>query len=221
MNIKWSEMNKLLQLQIKKESTFPQGIDTLLDLRNSLFEEITAFKNDLDKKDFSAMPFMNAKGYHNKTIAYSLWHIFRIEDIVAHTLIKGDEQVFFSGDYQKKTASPIITTGNELAKEQISDFSEKLDLNALYNYITEVKDKTDVLLKELSFSDLKRKITDNDRKRLVELNVVSGDENAVWLIDYWCSKDIRGLVQMPFSRHWIMHVEASLRIEEKLKKQRF
>lgn len=221
MNSKWSEMNKLLQLQLKKESTFFQGIDTLFDLRNSLFEEITAFKNDLDKKDFSAMPFMNAKGYHNKTIAYSLWHIFRIEDIVAHTLIKGDEQVFFSGDYQKKTSSPIITTGNELAKEQISDFSEKLDLDALYNYITEVKDKTDVLLKELSFSDLKRKITDNDRKRLVELNVVSGDENAVWLIDYWCSKDVRGLVQMPFSRHWIMHVEASLRIEEKLKKQRF
>ena len=221
MNSKWSEMNKLLQLQLKKESTFPQGIDTLLDFRNSLFEEITSFKNNLDKKDFSAMPFMNAKGYHNKTIAYSLWHIFRIEDIVAHTLIKGDEQVFFSGDYQIKTTSPIITTGNELAKEQISDFSEKLDLDALYNYITEVKDKTDVLLKELSFSDLKRKITDNDRKRLVELNVVSGDENAVWLIVYWCSKDIRGLVQMPFSRHWIMHVEASLRIEEKLKKQRF
>lgn len=221
MNSKWSEMNKLLQLQLKKESTFSQGIATLLDLRNLVFEEITAFKNDLDKKEFSAMPFMNANGYHNKTIAYSLWHIFRIEDIVAHTLIKGDEQVFFSGDYQKKTASSIITTGNELAKAQISEFSEKLDLNALYNYITEVKDKTDVLLKELSFSDLKRKITDNDRKRLVELNVVSNDENAVWLIDYWCNKDVGGLVQMPFSRHWIMHVEASLRIEEKLKKQRF
>lgn len=46
----------------------------------------------------------------------------------------------------------------------------------------------------------------------------STDENAVWLIDYWCQKDARGLIQMPFSRHWIMHIEASLRIRNKLKK---
>ena len=45
------------------------------------------------------MPFANAKGYHNKTIAYSIWHIARIEDIVAHTLIANDEQVFFSGNW--------------------------------------------------------------------------------------------------------------------------
>ena len=43
------------------------------------------------------------------------------------------------------------------------------------------------------------------------------DENAVWLIDYWCNKDVRGLIQMPFSRHWIMHIEACLRILNKLK----
>lgn len=42
--------------------------------------------------------------------------------------------------------------------------------------------------------------------------------NAAWLIDYWCGKDLRGLVQMPFSRHWIMHIEAALRIAGKLRK---
>lgn len=42
--------------------------------------------------------------------------------------------------------------------------------------------------------------------------------NAAWLIDYWCDKDFRGLVQMPFSRHWIMHIEAALRIAGKLRK---
>ncbi len=42
------------------------------------------------------------------------------------------------------------------------------------------------------------------------------DESAIWLIDYWCNKDVRGLIQMPFSRHWIMHIEACLRIENKI-----
>ena len=48
------------------------------------------------------MPFINAKGYHNKTLAYSLWHVFRIEDIVVHTHILNDEQIFVAKDYQKK-----------------------------------------------------------------------------------------------------------------------
>ena len=79
---------------------------------------------------------------------------------------------------------PIITTGNELIKEQISDFSRRLNLQELYSYITEVKDST--------------------------------EENAVWLIDYWCNKDIRGLIKMPFSRHWIMHIEACIHILNKI-----
>ena len=54
------------------------------------------------------------------------------------------------------------------------------------------------------------------KEELKSLNVVSEDENAIWLIDYWCNKDIRGLIQMPFSRHWIMHVEACLRIKNKI-----
>lgn len=74
--------------------------------------------------DFCAMPYMNANGYHNKTIAYSIWHVFRIEDIVAHSLIVGDEQIFFTGDYQKRIKLPIMTTGNELVKGEIKVFSK-------------------------------------------------------------------------------------------------
>lgn len=48
------------------------------------------------------------------------------------------------------------------------------------------------------------------------MNVVNDNEKAIWLIDYWCNKDIRGLIQMPFSRHWIMHTEACLRIKNKI-----
>ena len=68
----------------------------------------------------------------------------------------------------------------------------------------------------LSFEDLKRPIPP-ERKELLELlNVVSRDEEAFWLVDYWCKRDVRGLIQMPFSRHWIMHTEACLRIQNKL-----
>ena len=215
MNKEWSEMNKTMQLQIKKKDTFSTGIDTLLELRRTLMEQIVQFRNELTDADFYAMPYMNAKGYHNKTIAYSLWHIFRIEDIVAHSLIANDEQIFFKGDYQSRIKSPIVTTGNELVKEEIKEFSKKLSIEELYNYITDVDGATTQILKTLTYSDMKEKISDDRRKQLETLNVVSTDENAYWLIDYWCGKDVKGLIQMPFSRHWIMHIEACLKIRDK------
>ncbi|MFA9375291.1 MAG: phage head-tail adapter protein [Lachnotalea sp.] len=217
MNREWSELNKSVQLQIKKKETFTQGINTLLVLRKKLMQQMQQFKDKLSVDDFSTMPYINANGYHSKTIAYSLWHIFRIEDIVVHSLISDDEQIFFEYNYQKRTKSQTITTGNELVKEQIGNFSKQLCIDELYQYITDVDKSTTKILKSLTFDNMKIKITEDKKRNLQMLNVVSKDENAYWLIDYWCSKDIRGLIQMPFSRHWIMHVEACLRIESKLK----
>ncbi|MBP3337870.1 MAG: phage head-tail adapter protein [Lachnospiraceae bacterium] len=215
MNREWAEMNKTIQLQIKKKDTFSLGIDTLIKLRKLLMENIMKFNTELSLDDFSAMPYVNAKGYHNKTIAYSLWHIFRIEDIVAHSLIADDEQIFFKGDYQKRINSPIITTANELVAEQIRDFSKELCIEELYNYIDDVDKSTTKILKKLTYSDSKTKMIDDKRQKLEKLNVVSRDDNAYWLIDYWCKKDVKGLIQMPFSRHWIMHIEACLKIRDK------
>lgn len=218
MNKEWSEQNKTMQEQLKKAGTFNDGIETLFRLRSTIMQVILSFKDELSKDAFCAMPYINAKGYHNKTIAYSLWHIFRIEDIVAHTLINDDEQIFFSGGYQQRINSPIITTGNELVKQEITDFSIRLDTDELYSYISEVKSSTEKIVSGMSYEMLRKKLPPERREKLTALNVVSSDENAVWLIDYWCGKDIRGLIQMPFSRHWIMHAEACLRIKDKLNK---
>ena len=123
MNKEWSELNKRMQVQLRKEQTFSDGIETLIALRRKVMDEMLRMKRELLTEDFSRM---------------------------------------------------------------------------------------------LTFRDMKRKFDEEDKGRLRSLEVVSTDEHASWLIDYWCEKDVRGLVQMPFSRHWIMHVEASLRIENNL-----
>lgn len=95
-------------------------------------------------------------------------------------------------------------------------FSQKLSIEELYNYIIDVDKSTTQILRAMTFGDIKQTISDEKRAHLERLNVVSTDENAYWLIDYWCGKDIRGLIQMPLSRHWIMHIEACLKIRDKL-----
>lgn len=216
MNREWAEKNKKMQELIGKEKTFPEGIEVLLELRKELFEQITSIVREYPAEAFWQMPFAGAEGYHSKTLVYSIWHVFRIEDIVAHSMILQDEQVLFREHWLKKTKSPIITTGNELQGEQIAEFSKKLDVKAVFEYAKAVMNSTNELLKGLEYKELKRKFTDADKEKLIVGNYVSTDENAFWLIDYWCGKDIKGLIKMPFSRHWIMHIEAMCRISNKL-----
>lgn len=101
-----------------------------------------------------------------------------------------------------------------MENEEIRVFSEQLNISELYHYMEEVYQNTNQMISELTFEQLKTSIPKEYKERLVKSKVVS--DRASWLIDYWCDKDIRGLIQMPFSRHWIMHVEACLRIEEKI-----
>ena len=216
MDKDWAEKNKEMQKLLSKEATFKEAVQKLIEFREELFQQITWIVEGYPDEAFYQMPFAGAKGYHSKTLAYSIWHIFRIEDIVAHEMIAEDEQILFRSGYLDATGSPIITTGNELEGEDIAGFSKKLNVKELYRYAKAVKESSDMILLQLQYKDLKKKFTEETKRRLIDTKCVSEDENAFWLIDYWCGKDIKGLIQMPFSRHWIMHIEAMRRIKNKL-----
>ena len=160
MDINWSVMNKDMQALIAKKATFGSGIEKLLELRKSLFDQITQIVSTYPQEAFWQMPFAGAEGYHSKTLAYSIWHIFRIEDIVAHEMIAEDQQILFNRGFAEAIHSPIITTGNELVGEEIETFSKQLNIQALYRYVQEVMQSTDRILTGLEYSDLKRKFGD-------------------------------------------------------------
>jgi len=215
MNKDFSALNKLMQDNLKKEFTFSDGIKNLLQLRNNLMEEIDLIFQTTGQEKFFALPFPKSKGNSNATIAWSIYHIFRIEDIVCNSLINNQTQIFFEKNFQNRMNSSIITTGNELSNEQMIEFSKVLNIQELYNYAKLVKENSEKMILEISYEETKLKIPEEKKEYLKSLNVVSLNESSSWLIDYWCGKNIRGLLQMPFSRHWIMHVEACLKIKNK------
>lgn len=217
MNLSWSELNKNIQTELKKKETFSQGINSLIFLRNEIFTVVENLFSDLSQNDFSLLLFPKSKGNDNATIAWSIFHLFRIEDIVCNSLIKNQQQIFFQNEYDKRLNSKIITTGNEFTNEQMIDFSKELNIKELFTYAKEVKLNSDKMILELNYESLKTKIPEERKIQLQKLNVVSSDENSFWLIDYWCNKNFLGLLQMPFSRHWIMHIEACLKIRDKQK----
>lgn len=216
MNKDLSILFKEIQVKIKKKATFREAITLLIKFRKDLVNKLDELRNDLTENDFSKMPYLNAKGYHNKTIAYSIYHLSRIEDIVSNSLISEQDEIFFVNNYQTKLHSKIITTGNELIKEDIGSFSKDLVIDVLYSYLHEVVNTTNKLLETLTYEDSLMRIKDEEKNSVIDLHVVSENEEANWLIDYWCNKNIQGLILMPFSRHWLMHIDASLRIKDKI-----
>jgi|GEM_PF-7130338 len=56
MNKEWSEMNKKMQKQLNK-TTFKEGINLLLELREMLMQEMISWKDELEEKDYYAISF--------------------------------------------------------------------------------------------------------------------------------------------------------------------
>ena len=65
---------------------------------------------------------------------------------------------FFTDDYIKRINAPIITTGNELNGDEISEFSSTLNLKELYNYAKEVMESTNNIIRKLEYKDLKKNL---------------------------------------------------------------
>lgn len=216
MNKEWSNLNKEFQTLISKKTTFSKGINKIFELRKNIYDKVMTVYNEFPLEGYCKQPFVNNPGYDSKTMAYSIYHIIRIEDIVLSRLLKKEEEIYIRNNYQKKMNSSIRTTGNELIGSEIEMFSRNLDIKELMNYFTDVYKESNEYIKGLEFNTLKNIIDEHKITYLLESGSVSHSEEAIWLIDYWCSKDVLGLLKMPFSRHWIMHVEAFLRIKNKL-----
>lgn len=204
---------KDFQNNIKRKDTFSEGINSLIELRKYLKEIIDYIFLVCKKADFSKMPISK-----DKTIGYYLYHLTRIEDITCNTLILDSKEIFFENKYDKLINSHIITTGNELNRQELIDFSSKLNIDQLKKYIDDVYNNTNEMIKKITFEESKLRVLDERKTKLIDSDVVSQDENAFWLVDYWCKKTYAGLMLMPFSRHHMLHLGGCLRIINKIKK---
>lgn len=61
MKKSWSDLNKLMQTQLKNQETFSEGINTLLSLRSEMFKIIESFFSDLSLEEFSVLPFPKSR----------------------------------------------------------------------------------------------------------------------------------------------------------------
>jgi len=170
--------------------------------------------NQMTEQTFRRYP-VKVPGTKN-SIAWHLWHITRIEDMTMNVLLSGEDQVFEMGNWKDRLQVNYIHSGNGMTEEEVADLSSNMDFSALLAYRFEVGRKTSQIIASTLPGQFNQKV---DPIRIMKLKdngaVKQGEE---WLLDYWGSKKLGGLILMPATRHPFLHLNKAVRIKEKLQK---
>ncbi len=148
------------------------------------------------------------------SIAWMIWHIARIEDVTMSLLVAGGRQAFSGDDWPVRMNATVRETGNALDEAGITALSTGLAIEGLRAYRTAVGKRTRIIAGELTFEDVKRKIDATRLERVRDEGAVP--EAADWLLRYWGSLTVAGLLLMPPTRHNFVHLNEALRLKPKV-----
>ncbi|MBP1754299.1 MAG: hypothetical protein H6Q59_697 [Firmicutes bacterium] len=165
----------------------------------------------LGDKAFRTMPTIK-----DDTIAWNIWHITRIEDLTSNYLIAGTEQVL-DQDWHKSLNTKVTDTGNAMTDEEIISFSNEIDKEGLYEYRNAVGRRTREIIEGLRPEVMKRKVAKEGIDRIAFVGGVTTHPDSIWLLDFWGRKNIAGIIQMPITRHQIVHLNDSMRLKKRIK----
>lgn len=165
----------------------------------------------LTDEDYSIMPDKK-----DETIAWHLWHIARIEDLVGNLLIMEQNQIL-DDEWMTRLHVDVKDTGNAMTDDEIICFSRQVDKTELINYRNAVGRKTREILKALTPDDLKRKPREQYLARLVSEGGLLETKESIWLKDFWGKHTVSGLILLPLTRHHMMHLPDSMAIKAFIK----
>jgi hypothetical protein len=217
----WNPLQARLKELISKKEYFIE-MQKLLLLMHSLVHSKQVYGGDsetfmdeiwegLTDKAFRMMPTIK-----DETVAWNIWHITRIEDLTANYLISGQEQIL-DQKWHEKLHTKVTDTGNAMTDEEILAFSNEVDKDALYEYRNAVGRRTKEILEALKPEDLKRKVSQEGIRTIAGVGGVSEHPDAIWLLDFWGRKTVAGIIQMPITRHQIVHLNDSARLKKRIK----
>jgi len=214
----WTNKQNNLKKLLSRENTFDDGIKLLLSM-HSILHDKKVYKNNEDTIYnilWKNLGNETCKIITNKgtSILWDIWHITRIEDIVANNIIGNSEEVL-TGEMQEKLNIRIRDTGNAMGKDEIELLNKNVNINVLNEYRIKVGIKTSKIIRGLKYSDMKRKPDKKQLDKIMKNGGLLEEESSKWLLDYWGNKDILGLIMMPITRHQTMHLNDCFSIKEK------
>jgi hypothetical protein len=217
----WNEKQKKLNVLLPNQKTFADGISLLLEM-HSLLHDKKVYKITSETFYDDLWENMKEETYRiisNKetSVLWNIWHITRIEDIVSNILI-GKKETIFNKEIQVKLNIEIKDSGNAMTYSEIESFNKNMNIKELKEYRVKVGKSTQKLIKALECSDVKRKVEKEQLEKIKQNEGVTDNPKSIWLLDFWGKKNMLGLINMPVTRHQIVHLNDCFRIKQRYNK---
>jgi hypothetical protein len=218
----FSDNQKKWTSLICKEETFIEGKNILLQ-NHCLVHDKKVYKiNDNTIYDLlwenlkpETCKIIPKKGV---SILWCIWHTTRIEDLISNLII-GNKETVFNKEIQKQLNIKISDVGNSMTNSEIELLGENINIKALKEYRIKVGKSTKKILESLEYKDLKVKVKPEQIGKITQNGGVVNDTDSIWLLDYWGSKNILGLLKVPItSHHTTYHFIPCFAIKEKYNK---
>lgn len=148
-------------------------------------------------------------GTRTVPMCWQFWHTYRIEDLVSNILMVDQEQIF-NRDWQIKIGSSITDTGNALELDEAIVFGKEINIKALHEYMIAVGKNTRHILENITLEQIKSMVPYERVMRILEEGGVTTDFRSVWLLVYWGSLTMGGMILTPMTDHHMMHLPPCL-----------
>jgi hypothetical protein len=146
------------------------------------------------------------------SILWVFWHLARIEDVTMNLLVAGLPQLFLDKKWYKHFTSISSDTGNALDPFQILSLSQRIDISVLLVYRDEVGLRTRSIVNDIKAEDIQKSVPASRLEQVMTDGAV--DESTRYLVNYWGSRNIAGLLLMPPTRHNFLHLNEASRIRK-------
>lgn len=148
-------------------------------------------------------------GTRTVPMCWQFWHTYRIEDLVSNILMVDQEQIF-NRDWQIKIGSSITDTGNALELDEAIVFGKEINIKALHEYMIAVGKNTRHILENITLEQIKSMVPYERVMRILEEGGVTTDFRSVWVLVYWGSLTMGGMILTPMTDHHMMHLPPCL-----------
>lgn len=136
------------------------------------------------------------------SIAWHIWHMTRIEDVVANILLRGEPEILDRDGWLGRLGVETRLVGTGATDEEVRDFAERVDVAALLAYRDAVGRATRAWVRTLDVASLDA--VPDLTARLAAAPPIVG-ERAAWLPRFYSGKSGAFLLTFPITNHGFMH----------------
>jgi hypothetical protein len=148
------------------------------------------------------------------SIAWLLWHTARTEDVTMNLLVAEGAQVL-NDEWLARLGLSRRDIGTAMTDEEVSDISQKVDIQALFAYREAVGRRTREIAHTIIPEELDIIIDEDRIKILTEAGALAPE--AYRVARFWQGKTKRFLFNMPASGHQFMHLSEALTTRKALR----